>query len=87
MPSVFAISVAPTPCAFNSRTLGADAGGLRLGDAFKLALAAQVRFELGEDAEHVEEAFAGCRAGVDRLFRRLEGGAPRFDLADDILQN
>jgi hypothetical protein len=41
-----------------------DASGLGLGDAFKLTLATQVRFELGEYAEHVEEALAGGRAGI-----------------------
>jgi hypothetical protein len=35
---------------------------LRLGDAFELALARQVRFELGEHAEHIEEALARGRA-------------------------
>ena len=48
-----------------------DACGLGLGDPFELALAPQVRFELGEYAEHVEEALAGGRAGIDRLLGRL----------------
>jgi hypothetical protein len=43
-----------------------NAGGLGLGDALQLALAAQVRLEFGEHAEHVEEALAGGGAGVDR---------------------
>jgi hypothetical protein len=43
--------------------------------AFKLALSAQVGLELGEHTQHVQEAFAGRRAGVDRLLRRLEAGA------------
>jgi hypothetical protein len=50
-----------------------DAGGLGLGDPLQLALAAQVRFELGEDAKYVEEALAGGRAGVDWLLVGLEG--------------
>ena len=43
------------------------AGSLRLRDSLKLPLATQVSFELGEYAEHIEEAFAGGGAGVDRL--------------------
>jgi len=77
----FAISEAPLPCAFNSRTWAAsieagatlvDAGRLGLGDPLELALAAQVRLEFGEDAEHVQEALAGRGAGVDRLLGRLQ---------------
>jgi hypothetical protein len=37
-----------------------DLSGLGFGDTFKLTLAAQVRFEFGEHAEHVEEALAGA---------------------------
>src|SRR5262249_16028134 len=36
-----------------------DAGGLGFGDAFELALFAQVSLEFGKDAEHVEKALAG----------------------------
>jgi hypothetical protein len=36
-----------------------DARGLGLRDPLKLALAAQVRLEFGEHAQHVEEALAG----------------------------
>jgi hypothetical protein len=43
-----------------------------LGDALQLPLAAKVGLELGEHAEHVQEAFAGGRAGVDRLLRGLQ---------------
>jgi hypothetical protein len=32
-----------------------------------LPLAPEVGLELGEHAQHVEEALAGSRAGVDRL--------------------
>jgi hypothetical protein len=56
---------------------------LGLRDPLKLPLAPQVGFELGEYAEHVEEALAGGRAGVDWLFRRRAAGAYR---ANDILQ-
>ena len=49
-----------------------DACGLCLGDAFELVLAMQVRFELGEHAEHVEEALTGD----GRLWRApWKGGA------------
>jgi hypothetical protein len=63
-----------------------DPSRLRLGDAFELTLAAQVGLELGEHAQHVEEALSGGGAGVDRLLGRLEGGAARADRADDVLQ-
>jgi hypothetical protein len=36
------------------------------GDTFELALLTQVRLELGEHAQHIQEALAGGRAGVDR---------------------
>jgi hypothetical protein len=36
-------------------------------NALKLTLAPKVGLELGEDAEHIEEAPARGRAGVDRL--------------------
>jgi hypothetical protein len=49
----------------------ADPGRCR-DASLELALAAQVRFELGEHADHVKEALAGGRAGVDRLLGRLE---------------
>jgi hypothetical protein len=38
---------------------------LRLGDAFQLALATEVGFELGEHTEHVEKALTCRRAGID----------------------
>jgi hypothetical protein len=68
------------PCAFISRTWARlsrpasleHASGLGLGDALKLALAPQVGFELGEHAQQVQEALAGRRAGVDRLFGGLQ---------------
>jgi hypothetical protein len=69
------------PPAFNSRTCDAsiegaalvDAGSLRLRNPFELAFTAEVCLELGEYAEHVEEALAGSGAGVDRLLGGLEG--------------
>jgi hypothetical protein len=45
-----------------------------------------VGLELGEHAEHVEEALAGGGAGVDRLLARLQGGALGLQGADDILE-
>jgi hypothetical protein len=60
---------------YRGRTPPIDARGLGLGGALKLALAAEVRFELGEHAAHVEEALACRRAGVDRLFGSLQGSA------------
>ena len=48
-----------------------DAASLRPRDPLHLPLAPQVGFELCEDTQHVEEALAGGRAGVDRLLRRL----------------
>jgi hypothetical protein len=41
-------------------------------DPPELAVAAQVRLEFSEHAEHVEEALARRRAGVDRLLGRLQ---------------
>ena len=49
-----------------------DTGGLGLGDPLERPLAPQVRLELGEHAQHVEEALARGRAGVDWLRGRLE---------------
>ena len=56
------------------------------GDAFELALFAQVGLKLCEDAEHIEERLARGRAGIDRLLRRLEDRTLRFERADNILQ-
>jgi hypothetical protein len=39
----------------------------------QLALAAEIRLELGEHPKHVEEATAGGRGGVERLLGGLEG--------------
>jgi hypothetical protein len=49
----------------------------------KLALPAQVRLELGEHAQHVQQALAGGRAGVDPL---LQYRAARRDSANDVLK-
>ena len=53
-----------------------DAARLRICYSFKLALAAQVGFELCERAEHIKETFARCGAGVDWLLGGLKD-APR----------
>jgi hypothetical protein len=74
MPSALAMAVAPRPCAFIShrrhvyRSLAAliDASRLGPGDAFELALAAQI-FELRKRSQHVQEASPG--GSVDRLAR------------------
>jgi hypothetical protein len=47
-----------------------DARSLCLGGALKLALLAEIGFELREHAEHVEEAPAGGGAGIDQLLGR-----------------
>jgi hypothetical protein len=36
--------------------------------------------------EHFEEGLAGSGAGVDRLFGRLQDGAPCFERPDDVLE-
>jgi hypothetical protein len=61
------------------------AGSLRLADALKLALAAEVCLELGEYAEHIEKALAGGGARVDWLLGRPECGALGTHRADDVL--
>jgi len=58
-----------------ARIRAPDASGTHAGrpvQEAQLALAAQVRLELGEDAEHVEKALSGSRAGVRQVI-------PRFD--------
>jgi hypothetical protein len=52
-----------------------DAFHLGLGYPLELPLAAQVGLKLGEHTEHVEEALAGCRAGVDWLLSGLQDRA------------
>jgi hypothetical protein len=53
---------------------------------FQLPLAPQVCLELGEDPEHVEEALAGGRAGIDRLLGRLQTVAAGPHGANDVLK-
>ena len=70
-------------CGFAAGVNAAELGSL---DPLKLALATKIGFELGEDTQHVEEGFAGCSRGIDRLFRRTQGHAALFQIMDDILQ-
>jgi hypothetical protein len=49
-----------------------DGGSLCLRDTFHLPLFAQVGLKLRKHPKHVQEAFAGCGAGIDRLFSRLQ---------------
>jgi hypothetical protein len=82
------------PCAFNSRAREAsigrppfvDASSRGLGDPLQLALPAKVHLELREHAQHVQEALAGRRAGVDRLLRGPRDCPARPDSADDVLE-
>lgn len=68
---------------YRSRAALVDTFGLSLGDAFELALATEVCFELGEHAKHAHEAFAGGRARIDRLFRSLKLSALGLDDAHE----
>jgi hypothetical protein len=60
------------PAAAAHHAIVLDARRLRLGDAFDPPLAANVGLELGEHAQHVEEALAGRRTGIDRLLGGLQ---------------
>jgi hypothetical protein len=71
---------------YRGRAALVDAGGLGLGDPFELALAPEVRLELSEHAEHVEEAFAGGRAGVDRLLGCLKRGLRTMSCRSPMLR-
>jgi hypothetical protein len=59
---------------------------LCLGDTLKMAFAPEVGLELGEHAEHIEEALAGGCAGIDRLFGRLRDGTASPYSAHDVLE-
>ena len=75
------------PCRlYRRRAAFVDASSLRLSDTFKLAFAPQIGLELGEYAEHIEEAFAGGGAGVDRLLRGLQDCATSPYSSYDVLQ-
>src|SRR5262252_7101075 len=84
MPSSFAMAVATLGlqrahlgCIHRSgpSLAGVDAIGHRHCDALHLPFAPDVRLELGEHAQHVEEGLARGRAGIDRLLGRLQGEA------------
>jgi hypothetical protein len=63
-----------------------DARRRGLGDTLSLALATQVRFELREHPEHVEEALAGRGRSVDRLLRGSQRGGLALERAHDVLE-
>jgi hypothetical protein len=71
---------------YRSRPALVDATGFRPGDPLKLALASQVRFELGEHASMSRKHLPARRAGVDRLLGRFHRSAPRPHRANDVLQ-
>lgn len=54
--------------------------------AFRLTLAAEIGFELGKNAQHVEKSFTRGSTGVDRLLGRLERDPPALQFVSDILQ-
>src|SRR5689334_12434735 len=62
-----------------------DAGRLRLGDALQLSFAPQVRLELREHAEHVEERLPGRGTGIDGLLGRLQRHALGPQISHDVL--
>lgn len=63
-----------------------DPSAFRCGDAFHLSLSTEICLELSEDAEHIEEGLAGGRAGVDRLFCRLQRHPFLLEQPYDVLQ-
>jgi hypothetical protein len=63
-----------------------NAGQLCLGDTLKLALFTQVGFELGKNAQHIQERLAGRGTGINGLFCGLESGTLGLHGANDVLQ-
>ena len=53
-------------------------------DAFGLALAPDIRFELRENGEHPEERLAGRRRCVDRLLQYTQRRCLALDLMRDV---
>jgi hypothetical protein len=51
-----------------------------------LALLTQIGFELGEDAQHVEERLPGSGTGINWLLCGVERGAFGFRSADEVLR-
>jgi hypothetical protein len=49
-------------------------------------LTAQIRFKLGEHAQHVEEGFAGGGPGIDRLFGCLQSDTSGLQLVHNVLK-
>ena len=58
----------------------------RCGESFGLPLAAQVCFEFGKDAKHVEERLAGSGRGIRGLLSRGDVGVPLPELRDNDLE-
>ena len=52
----------------------------------ELPFLAEVRLKLGKHAQHVEERLARRRPSVDRLLRRPQHHALRFQLMHDVLE-
>src|ERR1700744_2456446 len=63
-----------------------NAGRLCFRDTFHLAFLAQIGFKFRKYAQHVEESFAGCGAGVYRLLSGLQAGTLSLYRANDILK-
>src|SRR4051794_19872441 len=62
-----------------------DAGSPGLGDAFELALAAKVCFELGKHAEHIQKALAAVPVSIGCSVA-FEAGAAGLHSAHDVLK-
>src|SRR5262245_66441991 len=86
---------APSPWLLSASILAAsmvrgrpfvDATLLGGGDAVHLPFASEVRLELREHAQHVEERLAGGGAGIDRLLRSLEVNVLLAQLMHDVLE-
>jgi hypothetical protein len=63
-----------------------NAGRFGFGDAFELALLAQVSLELCEYPEHIQKALAGRCASIDRLLGGFESGTFSLHSANDVLK-
>src|SRR5262245_49790735 len=95
MPISWAIALGPAPVGVQRpHTAAVDAlhptliptGALGLGDPFRLALAAHVGLESGEDREHAEEGATGRGRSIHLLLQHLEIGASLLDLVRYVSQ-
>ena len=59
-------------------------GFLRGGDAFCLAISADVSFELREDGQHSGEGVTGRRRGIKALLENAQMGASFLDFVGDV---